>query len=43
MKQETIQTDVLVVGGGGAASRAAYEAKRFEPGLDVTIAIEGSW
>ena len=43
MKQETIQTDVLVVGGGGAASRAAYEAKRFEPGLDVTIAIEGPW
>ena len=43
MKQETIKTDVLVIGGGGAASRAAYQAKRFEPGLDVTIAVEGSW
>ncbi|MBU0464012.1 MAG: FAD-binding protein, partial [Proteobacteria bacterium] len=43
MKQETLQTDVLVVGGGGAASRAAYEAKRFDPGLDVTVAVEGSW
>ncbi|OPX39249.1 MAG: hypothetical protein B1H12_00195 [Desulfobacteraceae bacterium 4484_190.2] len=44
MKQETIQTDVLVVGGGGAASRAAYEAKRFDPaGLDVTVALEGPW
>ncbi|MFH1931536.1 MAG: FAD-binding protein [Pseudomonadota bacterium] len=43
MKQETLQTDVLVVGGGGAASRAAYEAKRFDPGLDVTVAVEGEW
>lgn len=43
MKQETLQTDVLVVGGGGAASRAAYEAKRFDPGLDVTVAVEGPW
>ena len=43
MKQETIKTDVLIIGGGGAASRATYEAKRFEPGLDVTIAVEGSW
>ena len=43
MKHESIQTDVLVVGGGGAASRAAYEAKRFDPGLDVTVAVEGPW
>ncbi|MBU4426535.1 MAG: FAD-binding protein [Proteobacteria bacterium] len=43
MKQETLQTDVLVVGGGGAASRAAYEAKHFDPGLDVTVAVEGEW
>ena len=43
MKQETVQTDVLVVGGGGAASRAAYEAKRFDPGIDVTVAVEGPW
>ncbi len=43
MRQETIQTDVLVVGGGGAASRAAYEAKCFDPGLDVTVAVEGPW
>ena len=43
MKHESIQTDVLVVGGGGAASRAAYEAKSFDPGLDVTVAVEGPW
>jgi len=43
LKQETLQTDVLIVGGGGAASRAAYEAKRLDPGLDVTIAVQGSW
>jgi len=43
VKHESIQTDVLVVGGGGAASRAAYEAKSFDPGLDVTVAVEGPW
>ena len=43
MRHETVQTDVLVIGGGGAASRAAYEAKYFEPRLDVTLVVEGAW
>ena len=43
MKHETIQTDVLIIGGGGAASRAAYEAKRLEPRLNVTLVVEGAW
>ncbi len=43
LKQETLQTDVLIIGGGGAAGRAAYEAKRMEPQVDVTVATEGTW
>lgn len=43
MERETVQTDVLVIGGGGAGSRAVYEAKRFHPRLDVTMAVEGKW
>lgn len=43
MTRQTVQTDVLIVGGGGAAARAAYEAKRLEPDLDVTVVTEGKW
>ncbi len=43
MTRETIHTDVLIVGAGGAASRAALEAKKLEPDLDVLIATEGRW
>jgi succinate dehydrogenase/fumarate reductase flavoprotein subunit len=43
LTRETVQTDVLIVGGGGAAARAAYEAKRLEPDLDVTVVTEGKW
>ena len=43
MEREQIHTDVLVIGGGGAGSRAAYEAKRLYPRLDVTVAVEGKW
>lgn len=43
MKYETFQTDVLIIGGGGAAARAAYEAKRMEPALEVLIVTEGKW
>ena len=43
MQHEVINTDVLVIGGGGAGSRAAYEAKRLAPNLDVLIAVEGKW
>ncbi len=40
---ETIFTDVLVIGGGGAGSRAAYEAKRFGGGLGVTLVVGGAF
>lgn len=40
---ETLRTDVLVIGGGGAGSRAAYEAKRFDAGLRVTLVVEGAY
>jgi len=43
VEREQIHTDVLVIGGGGAGSRAAYEAKRLYPRLDVTVAVEGKW
>ncbi|MBN2568302.1 MAG: FAD-dependent oxidoreductase [Deltaproteobacteria bacterium] len=43
MERETVQTDVLIIGGGGAGSRAAYEAKRLYPQLNVTVAVEGKW
>ncbi|WP_201319311.1 FAD-binding protein [Paenibacillus sp. EPM92] len=36
-----IYTDVLVVGGGGAASRAALSAK--EAGADVRMAVKSKW
>lgn len=38
---ERYSCDVLVVGGGGAASRAAYEAKKSHPGLNVLMAVAG--
>lgn len=38
---ETIKTDILVVGGGGAAARAAYEGKM--AGADVVLAVKGSF
>jgi succinate dehydrogenase/fumarate reductase flavoprotein subunit len=40
---EAVKTDVLVIGGGGAGSRAAYEAKRAEPQLFVTLVVNGRW
>ncbi len=33
----------MIIGGGGAGSRAAYEAKRLEPSLDVLVAVDGTW
>lgn len=38
---EKIKCDVLVIGGGAAGSRAAYEAKRSHPRLDVVLALDG--
>ena len=40
---ETLITDVLVIGGGGAGSRAAYEAKKADPRLKVTLVLDGRW
>src|SRR5665648_1063816 len=37
--KEVIKTDVLVIGGGGAASRAALEAKK--SGLGVIMVVKG--
>jgi fumarate reductase (CoM/CoB) subunit A len=38
-----IDCDLLVVGGGAAGSRAAYEAKRSHPGLNVLMAVAGGF
>jgi len=38
---EDIKCDVLVIGGGAAGSRAAYEAKRSHPRLDVVMVVAG--
>jgi fumarate reductase flavoprotein subunit len=38
---ETLRTDVLVLGAGGAGLFAALHAKRASPELDVTIAVKG--
>ncbi len=38
-----LDCDVLVVGGGAAGSRAAYEAKRDHPKLKVILAVAGGY
>ena len=38
-----MECDLLVIGGGAAGSRAAYEAKRAHPKLDVLMAIAGGF
>jgi fumarate reductase (CoM/CoB) subunit A len=38
-----IYCDVLVIGGGAAGSRAAYEAKRAYPDLEVTLVVAGKY
>jgi fumarate reductase (CoM/CoB) subunit A len=40
---EHINCDVLIIGGGAAGSRAAYEAKRSHPDLDVMMAVAGKY
>lgn len=40
---EQIQCDVLVVGGGAAGGRAALEAKKAAPGLEVLVAVDGGY
>jgi fumarate reductase (CoM/CoB) subunit A len=39
---ETLEFDVLIIGGGAAGCRAAYEAKREYPELNVAVAVNGS-
>ena len=38
-----LDCDLLVVGGGAAGSRAAYEAKRSHPNLNVLLAVAGGF
>lgn len=38
---ERLQTDILILGAGGAGLFAALHAKRADPDLDVTIAVKG--
>src|SRR5579885_219024 len=38
---ETIETDILILGAGGAGLFAALHAKKINPDLDVTIAVKG--
>lgn len=40
---ETVKCDVLVIGGGAAGSRAAYEAKRLFPDLRVALITAGNY
>ncbi|MFQ5816146.1 MAG: FAD-binding protein, partial [Candidatus Hydrothermarchaeaceae archaeon] len=37
IKEERIETDILIIGGGTAGCLAAIEAKEKNPGLEVTI------
>jgi fumarate reductase flavoprotein subunit len=38
---QTIETDILILGAGGAGLFAALHAKKINPDLDVTIAVKG--
>ena len=38
---DTIDTDILILGAGGAGLFAALHAKKAKPDLDVTIAVKG--
>jgi fumarate reductase flavoprotein subunit len=38
---DTIKTDILIIGTGGAGLFAALHAKQANPELDVTLAVKG--
>ena len=38
---ETVKTDVLIIGAGGAGLFAALHALKAAPELDVTVAVKG--
>src|ERR1041385_6522084 len=38
---QTLDTDILILGAGGAGLFAALHAKKLRPELDVTIAVKG--
>ncbi len=38
---DTIKTDILIIGTGGAGLFAALHAKQANPDLDVTLAVKG--
>jgi fumarate reductase (CoM/CoB) subunit A len=40
---DNLDCDVLIVGGGAAGSRAAYEAKRIDPALKVLMVVAGGY
>ncbi len=40
---EKLDCDVLIIGGGAAGSRAAYEAKKAHPELKVLMAVSGGF
>ncbi len=41
MNVRTIETDILILGAGGAGLFAALHAKKANPDLDVTVAVKG--
>jgi succinate dehydrogenase/fumarate reductase flavoprotein subunit len=43
MDMEEMLSDVLIIGGGAAASRAAYEAKRNYPNLNISLVTSGQY
>ena len=38
---ETLQTDILIIGAGGAGLMAALHAAQANPDLDITVAVKG--